>query len=70
MPAPQDLLKKYIIIRFRKLGGSKPRLYKLAPDRGVEEWRLKLPYPLLVRAPSGHRLCRRGFNRRLIEEIY
>jgi len=30
--------------------------------------RLKLRYPLLVRG-GGHRLCRSGFNRRLIEEI-
>jgi hypothetical protein len=48
-----------------KTGRLKPRLYKPNPPPRVEELAVKITLFSSVRG-GGHRLCRRGFNRRLI----
>ena len=49
----------------KKTRRLKPRLYKQNPPPRVEEQAVKITLSSSVRA-GGHRLCRRGFNRRLI----
>ncbi len=49
----------------KKTRRLKPRLHKQNPPPRVEEQAVKITLSSSVRA-GGHRLCRRGFNRRLI----
>ena len=54
---------KFVCIE-RRHSRLKPPLYRQNPPTRVEDLAVKIRYPLLS-AWHGHRLCRRGFNRRL-----